>query len=614
MLRKFYRLLSKFLVVSLLSSSLTMVSFADDTAPVEQPVLSNESIEAQKDTISDVLSEVTDTDDSLEETDAAENKEAHKEEIEDEIETGSVIDNKAEEPVGDDIDEADLLESDSLKDANSGEEVVDTLVEESEDKTTDKAFEMSIADGEERLANDLKPEIESVDEEDKEDEGGMETVASYTVATPSNISRVSEEKDTYTDTDTDKEAEIAKEIEAIEKQIEALEADGLDDEIELKEYELSVQKAYSVGIDIEDKIESIDDEIAILEEKIENRDFPKATPSNAARIDSMDKEPVEVSEKIIILPEPVKEGYKFLYWSDNKDGNGNIYYAGDEYELNGSEISLYAIWEDDEDFYLAHEEKEIEKLKAKIAILEAEKKNLKKEARREADEEKKALKRQEEYLAKLEELNNLKMQKEKLKSSVASGGGNGADVNSVESTVLQDDVKPVADDMDVGSQDKEVLKEPNEVGGNDAVSAEKESEEAESHPEKNPVSGTVETVVEDIAIEETVVEETATEGNTEEVETIAEKTEGSSEEKESVHETIIEESAVEESEEVKTSQEESEIEESDTVTEESEESQDSKEADEDTDEETVTETESESEEVSDNTTEDTVEGPTEEGN
>ena len=390
----------------------------------------------------------------------------------------------------------------------------------------------------------------------------------------------------------------------------------MDDEIELKEYELSVQKAYSVGIDIEDKIESIDDEIAILEEKIENKDFPKATPSNAARIDSMDKEPVEVSEKIIILPEPVKEGYKFLYWSDNKDGNENIYYAGDEYELNGSEISLYAIWEDDEDFYLAHEEKEIEKLKDKIAILEAEKKNLKKEARREADEEKKALKRQEEYLAKLEELNNLKMQKEKLKSSVASGGSNGADANSVESTVLQDDVKPVADDMDVGSQDKEVLKEPTEVGGNDAVSAEKESEEAESHPEKNPVSGTEETVVEDIAIGETATEETATEaetateGNTEEVETIAEETEGSSEEKEFVHETIIEESAVEESEEVKTSQEESEIEESDTVTEESEESQDSKEADEDTDEET----ESEPEEVSDNATEDTVEEPTEEGN
>ena len=611
MLRKFYRLLSKFLVVSLLSSSLTMVSFADDTAPVEQPVLSNESVEAQKDIISDVLSEVADTDDSLEETVVTENKEAQKEETEDEIETGSVIDNKAEEPVGDDIDEADLFESDSLKDANSGEEVVDTLVEESEDKTTDNTFEMSIVDGEERLTNDLKSEIESVDEENKEDEGGMETVASYTVATPSNISRVSEEKDTYTDTDTDKEAEIAKEIEAIEKQIEALEADGLDDEIELKEYELSVQKAYSVGIDIEDKIESIDDEIAILEEKIENKDFPKATPSNAARIDSMDKEPVEVSEKIIILPEPVKEGYKFLYWSDNKDGNGNIYYAGDEYELNGSEISLYAIWEDDEDFYLAHEEKEIEKLKAKISILEAEKKNLKKEARREADEEKKALKRQEEYLAKLEELNNLKMQKEKLKSSVASGGGNGADVNSVESTVLQDDVKPVADDMDVGSQDKEVLKEPNEVGGNDAVSAEKESDEAESHPEKNPVSDIEETVVEDIAIEETATEaETATEGNTEEVETIVEETEGSSEEKESVHETITEDNAVEESEEVKTSQEESEIEESDTVTEESEESQDSKEADEDTDEET----ESESEEVSDNATEDTVEEPTEEGN
>ena len=593
MLRKFYRLLSKFLVVSLLSSSLTMVSFADDTAPVEQPVLSNESVEAQKDIISDVLSEVADTDDSLEETVVTENKEAQKEETEDEIETGSVIDNKAEEPVGDDIDEADLFESDSLKDANSGEEVVDTLVEESEDKTTDNTFEMSIVDGEERLTNDLKSEIESVDEENKEDEGGMETVASYTVATPSNISRVSEEKDTYTDTDTDKEAEIAKEIEAIEKQIEALEADGLDDEIELKEYELSVQKAYSVGIDIEDKIESIDDEIAILEEKIENKDFPKATPSNAARIDSMDKEPVEVSEKIIILPEPVKEGYKFLYWSDNKDGNGNIYYAGDEYELNGSEISLYAIWEDDEDFYLAHEEKEIEKLKAKISILEAEKKNLKKEARREADEEKKALKRQEEYLAKLEELNNLKMQKEKLKSSVASGGSNGADANLVESTALQ------------------VLKEPIEVGGNDAVSAEKESDEAESHPEKNPVSDIEETVVEDIAIEETATEaETATEGNTEEVETIVEETEGSSEEKESVHETITEDNAVEESEEVKTSQEESEIEESDTVTEESEESQDSKEADEDTDEET----ESESEEVSDNATEDTVEEPTEEGN
>ena len=191
-------MLSKFLVVSLLSSSLTLVSFADDTAPVEQPVLSNESIEAQKDIISDVLFEVTDTDDLLKEIADVENKEAQKEEIEDEIETGSVIDNKAEEPVGDDIDEADLFDSDSLKDANSGEEVVDTLVEESEDKTTDNTFEMSIADGEERLTNDLKPEIESVDEEDKEDEGGMETVASYTVATPSNISRVSEESKKHT--------------------------------------------------------------------------------------------------------------------------------------------------------------------------------------------------------------------------------------------------------------------------------------------------------------------------------------------------------------------------------------------------------------------------------
>lgn len=50
-----------------------------------------------------------------------------------------------------------------------------------------------------------------------------------------------------------------------------------------------------------------------------------------------------VTSNIITLPTPEREGYLFIEWNTDQNGNGDSYNAGDEFEIK--DITLYAIWE-----------------------------------------------------------------------------------------------------------------------------------------------------------------------------------------------------------------------------------------------------------------------------
>ncbi len=65
-----------------------------------------------------------------------------------------------------------------------------------------------------------------------------------------------------------------------------------------------------------------------------------------------------LSEDEIELPEPEKEGYEFLYYSDSRDGDGEIFYAGEVIEI--TDMKLYAIWEEPPEPVTPDEEEEEE--------------------------------------------------------------------------------------------------------------------------------------------------------------------------------------------------------------------------------------------------------------
>lgn len=60
----------------------------------------------------------------------------------------------------------------------------------------------------------------------------------------------------------------------------------------------------------------------------------------------LDDEEKSVAVDTIILPEPIRDGYKFVEWNTQADGSGDSYMVGDEIEI--SPMVLYAIWEENE--------------------------------------------------------------------------------------------------------------------------------------------------------------------------------------------------------------------------------------------------------------------------
>ena len=78
-----------------------------------------------------------------------------------------------------------------------------------------------------------------------------------------------------------------------------------------------------------------------------------ATPGKATVSEADNQKTASASEpavfytasNIITLPTPEREGYLFIEWNTDQNGNGDSYNAGDEFEIK--DITLYAIWERD---------------------------------------------------------------------------------------------------------------------------------------------------------------------------------------------------------------------------------------------------------------------------
>jgi len=78
----------------------------------------------------------------------------------------------------------------------------------------------------------------------------------------------------------------------------------------------------------------------------EIRYLSEATLSNATKSNATSIGGYFISENEYVLPKAEKEGFQFLYWSEYLDGTGEIFEAGEIFEIKNGRTTLYAQYEE----------------------------------------------------------------------------------------------------------------------------------------------------------------------------------------------------------------------------------------------------------------------------
>ena len=377
-----------------------------------------------------------------------------------------------------------------------------------------------------------------------------------TIASPSNATKAElpekQEKPKKEATSEEKKA-LKKRLRELNNEIDTLEADQLKYEIELLEFKEEVERLYMVGIPIEDRLEAIDEDIAALKEQIENKDIPPAEIDNIASIDDME-DVVEIEEDTIILPTPVKTGFRFLYWSDTEDGSGNQYASGETFQIEDEEVALYAIWEDDEDFYKLHEEKELEQLQTKLDILEEERKKLVRESKRDTDDEDKLSRLEREYEETLSMLEALRDERDAILEELEDLYGEAYldDDSDEESTDAETSVpeQPVAElETKEGSENGSIV--PVDTEGTNLADTVEDTESVDTDNQASDISENIESdesppnTEEEVAAQN-IVEDDESSVQVQDMETKEAVTEGSIIEDSTTDESVADESVADE--------------------------------------------------------------------